>query len=352
MPPGPPLKCRAVKSLIPVVVALCLLPGCVPLVLPYDVHLVPANAETEPMVGRADQADDASLWVHPADSALSIILGTNKQGGLYVYDLAGRERDVLHVGRVNNVDVRGDLAVASNDQVNGLSWFRILPTNSGARVRHIGDTIIPRHQPNGVCLGVLAGQLTAGVTFPTGALELWRADDDGTNISNELVRTETFASQIEGCVFDDAELRLFIGEEDHGVWSLDLADSASRPHEVDTVAAGNGLVDDVEGITLYTLDTGGGYLVVSAQGADRFVLYDRRPPHQVMGGFRVGSSRDRSVDRVSHTDGIEASSLPLAGYPRGILIVQDDANPHIEKDQNFKLVDWREIEKALVRTSP
>jgi myo-inositol-hexaphosphate 3-phosphohydrolase len=97
MPPGPPLKCRAVKSLIPVVVALCLLPGCVPLVLPYDVHLVPANAETEPMVGRADQADDASLWVHPADSALSIILGTNKQGGLYVYDLAGRERDVLRV---------------------------------------------------------------------------------------------------------------------------------------------------------------------------------------------------------------------------------------------------------------
>ena len=32
----------------------------------------------------------------------------------------------------------------------------------------------------------------------------------------------------------------------------------------------------------------------------------------------------------------------------GILVVQDDANPVPEVDQNFKIVDWREVEKALV----
>lgn len=327
--------------------ALCLVAGCASWLLPYHLQLVPARAETDPMLGTADQADDPALWVHPGDSSLSIILGTNKEGGLYIYNLAGEQQGVLDVGRVNNVDIRGDLAVASNDQVNGLSWFRIRPTDTGARVRHIGDTKIRRHEPYGVCLGRVAGELLAGVTYPNGAFELWRADDNGSGISKELLRTEIFASQVEGCVFDDAGQRLFIGEEDHGVWLLDLADPASRPREMDTIAAGNGLVEDVEGLSLYTLDDERGYLVVSAQGADRFIFYDRRPPHDVVGAIRIVSSRDGSVDGVSHTDGIEASSVPMDGYPMGILIVQDDANPRIEKDQNFKLVDWRDIESAL-----
>ena len=37
----------------------------------------------------------------------------------------------------------------------------------------------------------------------------------------------------------------------------------------------------------------------------------------------------------------------LPGYPRGILVVQDDGNPKPEQDQNFKLVDWAEVEAAL-----
>ncbi|MEJ2273723.1 MAG: phytase [Woeseiaceae bacterium] len=340
------------KILLPVTVALCLVAGCASWLLPYDLQHVPAKAETEPMFGTADQADDPSLWVHPLDSSLSIILGTNKEGGLYIYNLAGEQQGILHVGRVNNVDVRGDLAVASNDQVNGLSWFRIRPTESGARVRHIGDTKVRRYEPYGVCLGIVAGELTVGVTYPNGAFEIWRASDNGSEVSKFLVRTEIFASQVEGCVFDDAGKRVFVGEEDHGVWSLDLADPASRPREVDTIAAGNGLVEDVEGVSLYAVGEERGYLVVSAQGADRFVLYDRQPPHVPRGTFRIVSSVDGSVDGVSHTDGIEASSVPMSGYPMGILIVQDDANPKIEKDQNFKLVDWRDVDTALALTAP
>ncbi|MEH6410985.1 MAG: phytase [Hyphomonas sp.] len=37
----------------------------------------------------------------------------------------------------------------------------------------------------------------------------------------------------------------------------------------------------------------------------------------------------------------------LPGYPRGILVVQDDGNPKPEQDQNFKLVDWSSVETAL-----
>jgi 3-phytase len=340
---------RTVKpaAALPGAIALLLLSGCASWFLPYQLQHVPADAETTPMAGAGDVADDPALWVHPGNPALSLILGTNKEEGLFIYDLAGRDHEHLELGRVNNVDVRGDLAVASNDQVNGLSWVRITATEQGAVIRHIGDTMVRRYEPYGVCLGILDERPVAGVTYPDGTIELWRATDHGERITAELARTETFASQLEGCVFDDAEQRLFIGEEDHGVWSLDLSDPASRPSEVDTIAAGKGLVEDVEGMSLYKLDNGAGYLVVSAQGADRFILYERQPPHRVVGAIRIASSRDGRVDGVSHTDGLEASSAPLPQYPRGLLIVQDDANPWIEKDQNFKLVDWRSIESAI-----
>jgi len=246
------------------------------------------------------------------------------------------------------VDVRGNIAVASNDEVNGLSWFRIESDESGATVLHLGNTPVERVEPYGVCLGVVEDQMIVAVTYKDGATELWQAAarDDGPP-ATELVRTEVLGGQLEGCVFDDAEARLFVGEEEHGIWSLDLTDETSVPSEVDTIAAGNGLVADVEGLSLYVESGGDGFLVASAQHADRFVVYDRQLPHRVIGAFSVAGSEDGSVDAVSHTDGIDVSAAPLPGYPRGLMIVQDDANPDPGVDQNFKLVDWARIESAL-----
>ena len=56
---------------------------------------------------------------------------------------------------------------------------------------------------------------------------------------------------------------------------------------------------------------------------------------------------DGAVDAVSHTDGIDVTSAALPGYPSGLLVAQDDANPRAGVDQNFKLVDWRDIERAI-----
>ncbi|HEX5005619.1 MAG TPA: hypothetical protein VFV70_00820 [Hyphomonadaceae bacterium] len=40
-------------------------------------------------------------------------------------------------------------------------------------------------------------------------------------------------------------------------------------------------------------------------------------------------------------------SSPLPNFPKGILVVQDDANPTSEVDQNVKIVDWRSVEAEL-----
>jgi len=318
----------------------------VPETLPFEIQTVSASVETDIMPGTGDRADDPAIWVNPANPEASLILGTDKSNGLYVYALDGSTKQFLDVGMVNNVDLRGNLAVASNDEIGGLSWF-IIDAES-ANVSHIGDTPVDMVEPYGACLGIVAGAPVAGVTYKDGTAQLWSATiaDDG-EITSTLSRTIKLASQLEGCVFDDQHQRLFIGEEAMGIWSLDLSDPASEPVMVDTIAASNGLVADVEGLSIWKAEDGTGYLVASAQEADRYVVYDRLPPHAPRGIFSIVESADGAIDGVSHTDGLDVVSPSLPGYPRGLLVVQDDTNGGLSRGQNFKLVDWAAIETAL-----
>lgn len=307
---------------------------------------VPALRETAGMGMNGDAADDPAVWTHPTDPAKSLILGTNKDVGVYVYGLDGSEKQRLAVGLSNNVDLRGNLAVASNDGVNALSWFRIDPTTS--MVSHVGDTKLTTVEPYGVCIGNIAGALHVVATYKTGLVEIWRVTDTGAGLPQiSGLRTLQLGSQLEGCVIDDAASRMFVGEENVGLWVVNMLSEDMIPQSVDTVGSGTGLVADVEGVSLYTGANGEGYVVVSAQSKDRYVIYDRKPPHAYAGVIAITANGDGSVDAVSHTDGLDVSSAPLPGLPAGVLVVQDDANPVSEQDQNFKIVDWREVEKAL-----
>src|SRR5262245_42350011 len=70
-----------------------------------EVVNVTALRETEPVGAVGDAADDPaiSLGQTPADTR---IIGTQKKGGLYVYDLTGKVVQSALSGRPNNVDVR------------------------------------------------------------------------------------------------------------------------------------------------------------------------------------------------------------------------------------------------------
>lgn len=318
----------------------------VPEVLPFPIIPVAASLETTPMIGEGDKADDPAVWVNPSEPSKSLILGTNKDEGLHVYTLEGDEVQFLAVGQVNNVDIRGELAVASNDETEAVSWFTITP-DATAPVTHLGDTSVMKAEPYGVCLGVFEERPVAAVTYKDGTVQFWSGEITGDEVKTDLLRTAKLDTQLEGCVFDEDNRRVFIGEETHGIWSLDLTDRNAQPIIVDTIANGNGLVEDVEGLTLWKGSEGSGYLIASAQEADRFVVYDRLPPHAPRGIFTVAEGASGSIDAVTHTDGLDVVSAPLPGYPNGLLVVQDDGNPASGVNQNFKLVDWASIEQAL-----
>ena len=141
-------------------------------------------------------------------------------------------------------------------------------------------------------------------------------------------RTET---QPEGCVADDDNGLLYIGEEGYGVWRLG-ADPGTPAQLASFAAIEDGeLTADVEGLALYRTE-GMHYLVVSSQGDNSYALYDTASGTHI-GSFRIGDHPQ--IDDTSDTDGIAVTSTPLPGFPEGLLVVQDGDNPG--GNQNFKL---------------
>ncbi len=204
-----------------------------------DTAPIPASIETAPMTGTGDKADDPAVWVNVANPADSLVLGTNKDEGLHVYNLAGEELQFLDVGRVNNVDLRGDVAVASNDETNSISWFAIDPVT--ATVSHVGDTPTQKDEPYGICAGQVGTTYYAMPTYKDGMAQVWSVQTDKMSEGPELVaeiQVGQFGQlQLEGCVFDEANGQVFLGEEEHGIWKLDLNDWSAAPVSVDTIAA-------------------------------------------------------------------------------------------------------------------
>lgn len=310
--------------------------------------------QTDPVARQGDAADDPAIWVHPTQPNLSQVLGTNKKQGLLSYDLNGKLLQDLPVGRLNNVDVRAnfklagqmiDLAVASNRDNNSISVFAI--DRASGMISQAGEIPTPLKEIYGICLFQPAiGELYAFANGKDGSFLQYRLSDAGGKVAGKLVRDFAVASQPEGCVADDRQQRLFLGEEDVGVWAVDArANGATELTQV--LAVGDVLKADVEGLGLYQAQNQG-YLLISSQGNDSYVVLDAEPPFAIRGAMRVGLNGALGIDGASETDGLEVTSANLGGpWSKGMLVVQDGRKRMPEATQNFKFVPWTDVAKAL-----
>ncbi|MBO0216565.1 phytase, partial [Vibrio sp. Vb2880] len=92
-------------------------------------------SETDPVDDDGDAADDPAFWLNESAPENSLIIATNKQGGLMAYDLDDAELQYLNEGEPNNVDIiqsvtdtNGDsfaLAAASNREFNTIALYKI-----------------------------------------------------------------------------------------------------------------------------------------------------------------------------------------------------------------------------------
>ena len=316
--------------------------------------------ETDSMPQHGDAADDPALWIHPSTPSESLIIGTNKRQGLFVYDLAGNELQRLDVGRLNNVDIRYgvswqgrevDIAVASNRDINTLSMFAI--DRDTRRLTLIAELPTLLQNIYGMCLYQdSTRRLYAFANDEDGSFVQYALDTDSNAWTGNLVRSFSVETQPEGCVADDETGQLFLGEEDVGIWTLSAAPNA--PTTLHSVAKiGEVLHDDVEGLALYHGENGT-LLIASSQGNNSYVVMESKAPYRVLANFRIGMNLEATpaIDGASETDGLELSSANLGGeYSEGILIVQDGRNVLPEQPQNFKLIPWRDVQ-ALFPTLP
>lgn len=314
-------------------------------------QVVPVR-ETPAASQTGDAMDDPAIWVNPADPQSSRVLGTHKKLGLYVYDLQGNELQFLADGRLNNVDVRVggmasgfgvDLAVASKREDNSIVLYGI---DAQAKVRKLAAFATDLTEIYGICMGLWQGQHQVFVNDKDGRVQHYQLLKDNDHWQMPLVRTLKLSSQPEGCAFDDAKGRLFVGEERRGIWTLTLQDL--QPAFTVMAEVGTELKRDVEGMAIASYTHQPSLLVVSSQGNDSYLLYEAEPPFRYQGRFRIGLSAQRGVDGSSETDGLDVTSTPLgADFPAGLLVVQDGRNLMPSEGQNFKFVSWQSVLDTL-----
>jgi len=322
---------------------------------------VVASVETVPVETDGDAADDPAVWVHPTDPSLSLVIGTQKQSGLYVYGLDGKTLQFLPDGKMNNVDLRDgfmldgkpvSLVLASNRTDDSIAIYRVDP--EARRLVAVADGVQATGLPDpyGLCLyrSRRSKKTYVFVNDTEGRMKQWElVDAGGGKVRTKLVREFAFGSQAEGCVADDETGVLYVAEEDVGLWrmSAEPKGGAART-SVAAVAANPALKDDMEGVGLYDLGGGRGYLVLSSQGNNSYAVFRREGANEYIGSFAVVADGATGIDGVSETDGLEVTSRSLgAAFPHGAMIAQDGRNVGPQEHQNFKIISWDAIAASL-----
>jgi myo-inositol-hexaphosphate 3-phosphohydrolase/glucose/arabinose dehydrogenase/lysophospholipase L1-like esterase len=315
------------------------------------------SVETDPVPSSGTAADDPAIWVHPTDPSQSVVIGTDKQSGLGVYDLAGAELQFLSDGQLNNVDVRYNfplgadrvgLVVSADQADDTLAIYTIDPTTRALTNVEAG-TITTGIAVDGLCLyhSPTSGNYYAFVTSSTGDVEQWELFDNGSGlVTASLARSFNVGGAVEGCVADDQQSYFFVSEEAVGIWRYDAEPTGgSTATQVDVLTGSGGdLTADVEGLTIYYGSSGDGYLIASCQGASTFNVYDRQSPHNFIDFFTIDA--DVSVDAATDTEGIDVVNGALGvAFPFGAFVAQDGLND--VGNQNFKIVAWDTIAGAF-----
>ena len=312
---------------------------------PDKAQEVSATVETEPVPHAGDAADDPAIWVHPADPAKSTIIGTDKDGGLAVYDLSGKQIQYMPDGSINNVDIRGGfklggqsvaLVAAGNRTDNSIAIYRV---NQATRLlESVAARKITTLEVYGSCMyhSRKTGKFYYFVNSKKGAVEQWELFDNGSGkVDGRKVRSFAAGSQTEGCVADDELAAFYLGEENVAIWKYGAEpDAGDARMPVDKVRPDGHLVSNIEGLTIAYGQKGAGYLIASSQGNSTYVVYQREQGNQYVKTFKIAGGN--GIDGVSETDGIDCATASLGpAFPHGVFVAQDGHNDN--GNQNYKL---------------
>lgn len=304
----------------------------------------------------ADAADDPAIWVDRNNPSRVVIFGTDKKAGLYTYNLDGSVLQNLAGGEPNNVDLREgfvidgrpQVLVATSDRSAGRFGIGLFIMDPATLQTHFWGTIaLDLAEPYGLCMAKNGNQFIVLVNGTDGQVRQLAVSvgADGKPVGTEQKRY-ALSSQTEGCVVDESNGNVYIGEEAKGVWRFSL-DPANTSRVQIATAPSKALVPDVEGLALIR-EGAKTWLLASSQGDAAFAVWRVEAAPKFVGRFSVHPGN--GIDAVTGTDGIAALEGPVGPYKEGLIVVQDDVDEipgSTGERQNFKYVDWTAIKKAL-----
>jgi 3-phytase len=317
-----------------------------------------AAVETDPMPNAGDSADDPAVWIHPTDPGKSTIIGTDKLGGLAVYDMSGSLLHYYPGTLPNNVDLRYNfplggnrvaLVVATDKAIKPavIRLYAVDPATRGltsVEARTITSSISARgmcmyHSPVSGKYYVFANDNTNGTT------EQWELYDNGSGLVDaKVVRKISVGSTTEGCAADDEAAAFYVAEEDVAIWRYSAEPTGGSTRTMVDAIDGTRVSPDVEGLAIYYGSGGAGYLLASDQSKSEYAVYERGGSNAFVGKFRIA---DGAIDSTFYTDGIDVTNFNLGGpFATGMFLAQDNTN-NGGANQNFKLVPWSEIANKM-----
>lgn len=302
--------------------------------------------------------DDPAIWINTKRPKRSLVIGTdkNKDGALYAFNLKG---DIIKVfrglERPNNVDIaygfpfKGetiDIAVVTERLKQRIRVFRLPelePLDQGNLDVFDGNT---ERAPMGVALYKRPSDnafffFVSGKSGPKDSYigQYQLTESTPGTLTIHLVRQFGKFSgkrEIESIAVDNELGYVYYSDETVGVRKYHADPDVANANKELALFATQGFTRDHEGLSIYKLNSGKGYIIVSDQQANKFWIYTRNGTMQ--------NPNDHKLVKVISTktlesDGSDITSFPLSKeFPSGLFVA-------MSADRTFQYYSWEDIAK-------
>ncbi|QNF35866.1 phytase [Adhaeribacter swui] len=303
--------------------------------------------------------DDPAIWINRLDTSKSLIVGTDKDtdGGLYVYNLKG---EIVHksipLQRPNNVDVAYglvigeksyDVAITTERETNKIRIFSLpdlQPLDNGGIEVFAGETekdpmgIAIYTRPTDQAIFAVVGRKSG----PSGSY-LWqyKITDAGNGQATATV-VRKFGSfsvkkEIEAIAVDNELGYIYYSDEQVGIKKYQADPDAKDDAEI-TVFGKKDFKADHEGIAIYKKTNTTGYILVSNQQANTFMVYPRE-------GFNNNPNTYPLMAEIPvstiECDGADAIHVNFGGkFSNGLFVAMSNG-------RTFHFYDWNHIQNLI-----
>jgi 3-phytase len=303
--------------------------------------------------------DDPAIWIHPTDPQQSLVIGTDKDtdGGLYVFNLQGKIiKKSETIKRPNNVDiaygltidgVATDVAVTTERETNKIRIFSLpdlKPLDNGGFPVFEGELekdpmgIAIYTRPSDKAIFAIVGRKSG----PSGSY-LWQYELKGTNntkVEGTLVRkfgAYSGKKEIEAIAVDNELGAVYYSDEQFGIRKYKADPSLNDNQEI-ALFGQKDCKADHEGIAIYKASATTGYILVSNQQANSFMVYARE-------GSNGNPNEHKLLAEVPtstiESDGADATAINLGSpFDKGMFMAMSNG-------KTFHFYDWKIIQEAI-----